>query len=126
MKKLTEEWVDKSEEDFRVIQREYHTEPPEFSAVCFHSQQCIEKYFKAVLQENNIFIARTHDLDILLESVKEIIPELADLKLELVEISSFAVEIRYPGTVATKEEAEKAILLAEKVRQIIRSYFGLT
>ena len=27
---------------------------------------------------------------------------------------------------STQEEAEKAILLAEKVRQIIRSYFGLT
>ena len=126
MKDLTKEWVNKAEKDFQVAKREFAAKPPEYDAVCFHSQQCVEKYMKAVLQENNIFFEKTHDLDVLLEKCKAFIPGLASLKQELVELSSFAVEIRYPGAEATGEEAEKYLSVAEAVRKIIRTYLKLT
>ena len=125
MKDLTKEWVNKAEKDFQVAKREFGTKPPEYDAVCFHSQQCVEKYMKAVLQENNIFFEKTHDLDILLEKCKAFISGLASLKQELVELSSFAVEIRYPGVEATGEEAEKYLSVAEAVRKTIRAYLKL-
>jgi HEPN domain-containing protein len=43
-------------------------------------------------------------------------------KIELIEFSSFAVEIRYPGTEATAEEAEKCLLLAENIMKITKRY----
>lgn len=123
MKGLTKEWIKKAEKDFLVAKREFSMEPPEYDAVCFHSQQCVEKYMKAVLQENDVYFEKIHDLDVLLEKCKTSIPELLNLKKELVELSLFAVEIRYPGTEATVEEAKENLSVAEKVREIIKVYF---
>ena len=48
MKLITEEWVNKAEGDFATAQREIQVENmPNYDAVCFHSQQCLEKYLKA-------------------------------------------------------------------------------
>lgn len=66
MKKLTMEWIKKAEGDYLVAKREFKSTPPVYEAVCFHAQQCIEKYMKAVLQENNIEFEKTHDLGSLL------------------------------------------------------------
>ena len=62
----------------------------------------------------------------LLEKCKEFVPELSKFKTELVELSSYAVEIRYPGFSATNEEAEDAVLLTKKTRTIIRNYFNIS
>ena len=75
MKELTVEWMDKATDDLLVAKRELE-EPPVYDAVCFHSQQCVEKCLKAVLQENDIYFEKTHDLDVLLNKCKAIIPEL--------------------------------------------------
>ena len=105
MKKLTKEWIDKAEDDFTVANREYKAKTPVYDAVCFHAQQCVEKYMKAILQENNKEFGKVHDLDLLLEECKKFAPILENHKEALIELSSFAVEIRYPGVKATKEEA---------------------
>jgi len=62
MKLLTREWVEKAEEGYRVARRERQAKPPAYSAVCFHAQQCVEKYLKALLQEHESAFSRTHDL----------------------------------------------------------------
>jgi HEPN domain-containing protein len=125
MKELTKEWINKAENDYMEAKREISHKEPVYDAICFHSQQCVEKYLKAVLQENNIYFEKVHDLDVLLEKCKSIIPELLNFKEELIELSAFAVEIRYPGITSTREDAERSIAVAEKVRGIIRRYFGL-
>ena len=80
---------------------------------------------KAVLQENAVPFEKTHDLDVLLELCKKITPDLLELKQDLIELSSFAVEIRYPGIEASGDEAESFLAVTEKVRKIIRGYLGL-
>lgn len=122
MKSLTAEWIKKASNDLIVAKREFEFEPPIYDAVCFHSQQCVEKCLKAVLQENDIYFEKTHDLDILLDKCKNFIPEILDYKTELIELSSFAVEIRYPGTESTAEEAEKYLLVAERIITIVRRH----
>lgn len=124
MKKLTKEWIDKAEDDFIVANREYKAKTPVYDAVCFHAQQCVEKYMKAILQENNKEFEKVHDLDLLLEECKKFLPILEDFKEGLIELSSFAVEIRYPGVKATKEEASNCISITRKVRKIIKGYFS--
>lgn len=125
MKKQTERWIKKAEDDFRVARREFDSDSPVFDAVCFHCQQCVEKYLKAVLQENGIVFEKTHDLDVLLEKCKSNIPDLISLKKELVELSSFAVEIRYPGIDATVEEANDFLSLTGEVRKRIRKFLNI-
>ena len=125
MKNLVIEWISKAEKDYRVANREFFIEDPVYDAVCFHAQQCIEKYLKALLQENDIFFEKIHDLDVLVEQSKILIPELLNLKENLIELSAFAVEIRYPGIESKKEDAEISISVMEKVRNIVRKYFKL-
>jgi HEPN domain-containing protein len=63
MNPLTSEWIDKAEGDFATAQRELAArKSPNYDAVCFHSQQCAEKYMKAALQERDISIPRIHSL----------------------------------------------------------------
>jgi HEPN domain-containing protein len=51
MKPITQEWVNKAEGDFATAQRELQVQQsPNYNAVCFHSQECAEKYLKACLQ----------------------------------------------------------------------------
>ncbi len=50
MKPLTAEWLDKAEGDFAVMERESRVRRnPAHDIVCFHAQQCVEKYLKARL-----------------------------------------------------------------------------
>ena len=50
MKELTAEWVSKGNNDFEVAWLARHrADVPIPDAICFHSQQCAEKYLKAFL-----------------------------------------------------------------------------
>ena len=45
MKPATQEWIEKAEGDYRTALRERRVRRhPNHDAVCFHAQQCIEKY----------------------------------------------------------------------------------
>jgi HEPN domain-containing protein len=67
MKPTTLEWIDKAEGDFATAQVSYRTRKlPNNDAVCFHAQQCAEKYLKARLEEAGLAIPRTHSLFALL------------------------------------------------------------
>jgi HEPN domain-containing protein len=63
MTPLTQEWANKAEGDFATASRELRSrKSPNYDAVCFHAQQCLEKYLKARLQEAGIVFPKTHDL----------------------------------------------------------------
>lgn len=67
MNPLTLEWVQKAEGDYVAAWREYRArKAPNYDAACFHAQQCVEKYLKAVLQEAGVYFTKTHDLEALL------------------------------------------------------------
>jgi HEPN domain-containing protein len=126
MKPITAEWVDKAEGDFATAQRELNAlDHPNYDAVCFHSQQCAEKYLKAFLQEKDIPFRKTHDLAELLNSTLTIEPAWESLRPDLHSLSSFAVEYRYPGETADADEAGEALAQCHKVRQVIRQALGL-
>ena len=47
MREITVEWVQKAENDLEVAQlARWHADEPIADAVCFHAQQCAEKYLK--------------------------------------------------------------------------------
>jgi HEPN domain-containing protein len=120
MKPLTEEWIAKAEGDFITAQRELRArKSPNFDAVCFHTQQCIEKYLKAILQEHDIAIGKTHNLVALLDKIIEIYPHLEHLRTPLQELNAYAIDFRYPGESADKEIASRAVSVCRDVRQIL-------
>ena len=109
MQPLTIEWVAKAEGDFATTMRELRARKLQnYDAVCFHAQQCVEKYFKAQLQELNIPFGKTHNLIALLELLLPDFPLWDSLRSDAAQLSSAAVEFRYPGETADKMDAVEA------------------
>ncbi len=106
MKPTTDEWIAKAEGDFAVMERESRVRKnPNYDAVCFHSQQCVEKYLKARLCEADISFGKIHDLVALLEQVLDVEPEWETLREDLAYLSDFSVAFRYPGESADRQSA---------------------
>jgi HEPN domain-containing protein len=125
MNEVIREWVSKAEGDFQTACREFQAEPPNYDAVCFHAQQCIEKYLKALLIEKNQIPPKTHDLTSLAVMVKQNQP-LWDWPVEELRLLSRAAVIyRYPGEFADKEEAETVLKICYPLRKSLRSHLGL-
>ena len=121
MKPLTAEWMVKAEGDFACVQREWRArKDPNLDALCFHAQQCAEKYLKACLQENGRAIERTHNLGVLLESLLPVYPMLEEWRTSLLQLNAYAVAFRYPGESATRMDAAHARSLCIAIRQAFR------
>jgi HEPN domain-containing protein len=126
MKPITREWVEKAEGDFSTGSRELRArKDPNYDGVCFHSQQCSEKYLKALLQELDIPFSKTHNLIALLDLLSPPDAQLELLKPEIDSLNAFAVIVRYPGESANREKAKKAMNICKEIRRIIRLKLGL-
>jgi HEPN domain-containing protein len=126
MKRLTDEWVFKAEEDYRSADGLlYQLEVPAAETASFHCQQCAEKYLKAFLQEKGIEFPRKHDLIPLMELCKKVDSSFETLRLDLGRLDRFGVAIRYPGTTASVELAENAYSAATRVRKFVRKKLRL-
>jgi HEPN domain-containing protein len=126
MNPITKEWIDKAEGDFNTSRRELEApNNPNYDAVCFHAQQCIEKYLKARLQEANIAFGKTHDLASLLDMILAIEPGWNTIRADLQALTVFAVAYRYPGDSADENDAREAVMRCEKVRLVVRQSLDL-
>lgn len=126
MKASTREWITKAEEDFAAaVLLARPRKKPLWSPVCFHAQQCAEKYLKARLNEGSIQFFRTHDLEQLLNQALAVEPLWAAFRASLKRLSDAAVLPRYPGNFYTKSEAQRALKTCKAFRKEARSSFGL-
>jgi HEPN domain-containing protein len=88
-------------------------------AVCFHSQQAAEKYLKAFLVTREIDFGKTHNLEFLVELCAS--QDRDFRKLEVGNLTSYAVEVRYPDEFYTPSlsEARESVRLARRVKQFV-------
>ncbi len=118
MKPLAAEWVAKAEGDFAMAERESQvTENPNYDGICFHAQQCAEKYLKARLCEADIAFGKIHDCVALLEQALAVEPSWETFREDLAYLSDFAVAFRYPGESADAEAANDAHRRCRRFRQ---------
>jgi HEPN domain-containing protein len=126
MKPITAEWVSKAEGDYVTAQRESQAPiTPNYDAAVFHAQQCAEKYLKARLIEAGIAFPKTHDLEAILRLILPLEPSWQSLLTALQALTSIGIEVRYPGTSADTQDAERAIQTAGDVRSLSRATLGL-
>jgi HEPN domain-containing protein len=123
MKRLTKEW-EKAEADYRSANVLAREKLPLHDAVCFHCQQCAEKYLKALLQESGAPVPRTHELVTLLSLVTTHYP-LRGIRRGVKFLTDFAVEFRYPPVRATKRQAIAALRWATKLRDGCRAQLNV-
>lgn len=120
------EWIEKAEEDCRVaLTLRRLRRNPAHNAVCFHAQQCVEKYLKAILEKHGGVIRKIHALPILLDQCVEAHPTLIGMRPDMVRLSEYAVEFRYPGESATVQDATEAISIMQRSRLNLRIALGL-
>jgi len=114
MNPLTAEWIEKALADLATAGREMRArKDPNYDAVCFHAQQCVEKLLKAALTETGRDFSRTHDLNHLLDLLLPVQPLWEAFRSGFQELVAYAVEYRYPGESSTKEMAQTALNAAK-------------
>ena len=126
MNPITSEWIAKAEGDFAIVERESRARKnPSYDGICFHAQQCAEKYLKARLAEAGLGFSKIHDLTALLDLVVAIEPTWELSRVDLAFLSDFAVSFRYPGESADRESALDARRRCRQFRVIARMALGL-
>jgi len=96
--KLVQEWVSKAEEDYFTVevltrQRKKRVH----NSVCFHAQQCAEKYLKALLVSYKVPVRKTHDLGDLADALQSYEPTITLIADLLDGLTPYAAENRYRG-----------------------------
>lgn len=117
-------WIQKAENDLKIGKDEMATHEPASDMVCFHMQQCSEKYLKAFLIFHDKEYPRSHNLEALLNLCSRIdndFQELAELGVN--ELTRYATSLRYGEEFYSPSLAEvnQAIELAERVRGFVRN-----
>jgi len=125
MNETVRQWLAKGEGDFATAGRELGATPsPNFDAVCFHAQQCVEKLIKALLIHRGADAPRTHDLVYLSHLLSAAVPQWSWSVEELRFVSHAAVAFRYPGESAQREDATRAYELAGRMREALLVLLG--
>ena len=119
---VVREWVEKAENDLKNAAHtlEMGDDAPT-DTICFHAQQCVEKYLKAFLVTRGTDFPKTHEIT----KIMALLPEGSrpDLAAEDQErLTDYATVTRYPGGYAaiTLAEAERAVEIARRVRDEVR------
>lgn len=123
--KVAAEWVGKAEND---LKNAVHTlkldDDCPTDTICFHVQQCVEKYLKALLVLRGSDFPKTHNIANLLELLPPSVrPQITEDEQDT--LSEYATVTRYPGEYEpiSLTEARKAVALARRVRGYIRKLF---
>ena len=121
---IVKAWIRKAGNDLINATNSINIKPkPPLDTVCFHAQQCAEKYLKAYLVQCGINFEKTHDLGelvLLAAKVDGDFQEIIDISEKL---TDYAVDIRYPLLLEepTEEEARETIEMAEKIKEFVLS-----
>lgn len=103
-----QEWINKAQKDIKTVEimQEYDDMT---EIICFHCQQAVEKYLKALLIKNDEEITKTHNIDYLLNKCMQYNEKFIDFLGT--SLSEYAVDTRYPDVryIPSKEEMEEAI-----------------
>ena len=125
MKRIALEWVAKAEGDFATLGREFNARTHRNNdAICFHAEQCVEKYLKARLADAGVSFPKTHDLTVLLSLAQQCEAQWEVFRKDMAFLTEYAVKIRYPGESADKHAALEARNMRRAFRKAARGSMG--
>ena len=110
-------WCIKADNDLKTGRDELSTGDPATDTVCFHAQQCVEKYLKAFLVFQGKEITKTHNIALLLQQCSSVDSSFEKLRtVGATALTVYAVDSRYPDDfyIPTRAESQK-----EEVRQFV-------
>lgn len=119
--KLVQEWVIKAENDLKnadILLQEGGT----IDAICFHSQQAVEKYLKAFLVLHKLPVKKIHSLVALAKQGAQKEVRLLDFMEKYKILEAYYIESRYPPEtrVYTQDEGKEALDCACEIINFIK------
>lgn len=119
MKQTTKDWLTAAEDDL-LAAKKLNGEERLTNVVAFHCQQCLEKCFKAIIEEQGNPSVKSHDL-VRLYLLANF--QLAENEINLLEIiNEVYIDARYPGELGllphgkpTVPEVENFITFCDKI-----------
>ena len=115
---LARGWFLKADSDLNTARLMVESNGP-YDTACFHAQQAVEKYLKGLLAFRGEPFHRTHNLEEL-QHLGEALPAWPLAGLDLAQLSSYAVEVRYDFEFwPDRQTAQEAIGLASEVRRLV-------
>ena len=123
---LTLEKVRTAEADWKILKMTQQELTPDlYNPICFLAQQCVEKYLKAWLQEANLRVPRTHNLNELLALIVPTRPEWREWHTDFNTFEPYAVDVRYGDYSADEADVAHALRVCTEVRREIRTVLQL-
>ena len=121
MKQSSGQWLSSAEMDLgnieQIVQREELT-----PIAAFHAQQCVEKCFKAVLEEHSKKVPKEHSTLKLYGMIKELIPLEVELDI-LTDLDDLYIEARYPGELGLLPNGKPALADAKQFYDFAKSIY---
>lgn len=106
MKQTTKDWLTNAEDDLLAAQK-LSGEKRLTNVVSFHCQQCLEKCFKAVIEESSQRSIKSHDL-LRLQLISDV--QLSESEKKLIAIiNEVYIDARYPGDLGLMPQGKPTI-----------------
>lgn len=121
---MIREWLAKADNDLKTA---VHTltlgKDCPTDTVCFHAQQCVEKYIKALLVFRATTFPKTHDIHMLRALLPPKLRPKLDKKVQE-RLTHYATDLRYPESApeVPLTEARQAVAIARRVRKEVRKH----
>jgi len=84
--------------------------PKPMEIICYHCQQCAEKYLKALTEYLGKEIEKTHDLGNLATTISETLEVPQSVLVSCAKLTQYGVKIRYPQEFEMSENHVKAAI----------------
>ena len=120
---IVKNWILKANNDLKTGKDEMETDEPATDTICFHMQQCVEKYLKGYLVFHEVDFRKTHDIAELIELCKSVSGKFEELySMDADSLTVYAAEIRYPDDfyMPTLKETRESIDIAVKAMEFVK------
>ncbi len=121
MKFITSEWLKSVDDDINTIKAIIDDESLTH-IVAFHSQQCIEKSFKAMVDEFELASQKIHNLITLNETISSVYQfDFDEDKLGL--LNKLYLDSRYPGDLGLLPNGKPSIEVAKEFQKLAKEIY---
>lgn len=116
-------WWLRAQKDLRSAQLNFDEDSAgQVEVICYDCQQACEKMLKAFLIKNGWSLAKTHDLDYLLQEAIKYLPEIVRFESQISELNTLFMSSHYPFDYADPigdVEAQKSLEVSKTIRDLL-------
>lgn len=123
-KELAREWFSTGDMDLESAAFLQKMRPAPAEIICYHCQQCAEKYLKGFIALYGKEIPRVHDLVVLNKRCFDHEKEFKMIQDHCIDLTDYGIQMRYPFHIEVEErDAVKALNDAQAIKDFVLLHF---